>query len=143
MARKAKPHVHGRDHEHGGADTTLIHYEDVGTSGGGSGGIQFDSYPQDGQWLYLETDGPATSPSGFGVEIYDPSGNGVDLASSSGGQITLDTTGGGDILLQSTGDIVLIATGTANILMPALPTSDPGVFNALWVDSSGFLRRSF
>jgi len=141
MARRPKPHVHGRDHEHGGADTTLIHYEDVGTSGPGTGGIQFDSYPQDGQWLYLETDGPDTTPSGFGVEVYDASGNGVDLASHSGGQITLQTVGGGAILLQASGDLVLIATG--NVLMPALPTSDPGTPNALWVDSSGFLKRSF
>jgi len=142
MARKPKPHVHGRDHEHGGADTTLIHYEDVGTSGAG-GGIQFDSYPQDGQWLYLETDGPDTSPSGYGVEVFDASGNGVDLASA-GGQVTIQTTGAGDILLQATGDIVLRLSGSSShIRMPDLPTSDPGIPNVLWVDSSGFLRRSF
>jgi hypothetical protein len=29
--------VHGRDHEHGGADPHRIHYESVGTSGGGGG----------------------------------------------------------------------------------------------------------
>ena len=38
MAHRAKPHVHGRDHEHGGADTTLIHYDTVG--GAGAGGAQ-------------------------------------------------------------------------------------------------------
>jgi hypothetical protein len=32
-----KPIIHGRDHEHGGADPTHIVYEDVGTSGGGGG----------------------------------------------------------------------------------------------------------
>ena len=142
MARKAKPHVHGRDHEHGGADTTLIHYEDVGDSGGGGGGIQFDSYPQAGQWLYVETDGAATSPSGYGVEVYDTSGNGIDLACDAGGTILLQTSGGGSIILQSTEDIRLIAGGTANILLPSLPVTDPGSPGALWVDSSGFLRVS-
>lgn len=36
MATRNKPRVHARDHEHGGADPSLIHYEDVGDEGGGT-----------------------------------------------------------------------------------------------------------
>jgi len=82
MARRPKPHVHGRDHEHGGADTTLIHYEDVGTSGGGTGGgIQFDTYPQSGGWLYAETTDTGGGPESYGIELTDLTGNGIALKS--------------------------------------------------------------
>jgi hypothetical protein len=37
MTKRPKPMMHGRDHEHGGADPTLIHWEDVGTDGTGGG----------------------------------------------------------------------------------------------------------
>jgi hypothetical protein len=37
MTKRPRPTVHGRDHEHGGADVTLIHYEDVGGDGDGGG----------------------------------------------------------------------------------------------------------
>lgn len=39
MSKTAKPKVHARDHEHGGADPTRIHYEDVPGEGGGGTGI--------------------------------------------------------------------------------------------------------
>ena len=59
MARKPKPHVHGRDHEHGGADTTLIHYDDVGDSGGGGGGTGIRYHVEnEGDWLHIVTQGP-------------------------------------------------------------------------------------
>lgn len=37
MPRTRKPHVHARDHEHGGADPHHTHYEVVGGAGGGGG----------------------------------------------------------------------------------------------------------
>ena len=40
MSKPSKPVVHARDHEHGGADTVRIHYESVGTGGGGGGAPQ-------------------------------------------------------------------------------------------------------
>jgi hypothetical protein len=36
VSRIAKPIIHGRDHEHGGADPTRIVYESVGTGGSSS-----------------------------------------------------------------------------------------------------------
>lgn len=50
-------------------------WEDVGGTGGG-GGIQFDTAPQTGNWLYVQTTGAGT-PRGYGIEIDEPNGNGV------------------------------------------------------------------
>lgn len=52
-----KPPIHGRDHRPGGADPI------PGT------GIQFDTYPQAGNWLYAETTGGTGSPHGYGIEL--------------------------------------------------------------------------
>jgi hypothetical protein len=49
MTKRPKPTVHGRDHEHGGADVTLIHYEDVGADGGGGG------LPPQGSYILTKT----------------------------------------------------------------------------------------
>ena len=38
MSIQQKPVIHGRDHAYGGADPLGIAWEDVGDSGGGSGG---------------------------------------------------------------------------------------------------------
>jgi hypothetical protein len=153
-----KPVLHRRDHEHGGADTVRIQYESVG--GAGPGGIMFDTYPQAGQWLYIETDGTDTSPSGYGIEIFDTSGNGIDVGSNGGitlknitdGDISLNntsssgrvlieasgsdgvdiSTSGGPISLSASGDISVTAAG--NIIMAGLPFSDPHVLGAIYVD---------
>jgi hypothetical protein len=154
-----KPIIHGRDHAPGGADPIPFT----------PGGIQFDTYPQDGQWLYIETAGTDTSPSGFGVEIYDPSGNGINLGASGGGDIELRATGGGATRIRSTDQVdvhdenttpggggvdiqslrsdVTIRTGhyftglVGYLILTGLPTSDPGVTGAVWNDS-GTLKIS-
>ena len=41
MTTRPKPHVHARDHEHGGADTIRIHYESVGDPAGDAGGVDW------------------------------------------------------------------------------------------------------
>jgi hypothetical protein len=81
-------------------------------SGGGSG-LQFDTYPQAGQYLYVETEGSATSPSGYGQEFYDHSGNGINLGVSNGGTLALSVIGGGRIDLSSTGGIQLTETNSS------------------------------
>jgi hypothetical protein len=134
-----KPVLHAHDHQHGGADPVRITWESTGEAGEGGGGIMFDTDPQAGGWLEVETDGPGTTEAGYGIELFDASGNGIDLTAGSGGNVYLLTTGGGDIILQPTGAILLTA---AAIYMQDLPASDPGVPGRLWRDSSGFLRVS-
>jgi hypothetical protein len=68
MTKRPKPTVHGRDHEHGGADVTLIHWEDVGGEGGGASAPQarYDlthaAVPAGAlryfEWAYIDGDGP-------------------------------------------------------------------------------------
>jgi hypothetical protein len=50
------------------------------------GGIKFDTYPQLGDWLYVETNNAAGSPNGYGTEIYDSSagGDGIRIHSDNG-----------------------------------------------------------
>lgn len=74
--------------------------------GMGGGGIQFDTYPQDGQWLYVETTGSDTSPSGFGMEIYDSGGNGIDLASG-GCHVRLNDFGSNDLQITAGNDLTV------------------------------------
>jgi hypothetical protein len=102
MSIDEKPILHGRDHAPGGADPIP-----------GTSGIAFDTYPQAGEWLYVETDGAGTTPSGFGMEFFDDSGNGIDI-SSDGAHVRLNEFGSGDAVLQTTaGDAGLTGQNVA------------------------------
>jgi hypothetical protein len=97
MKTRLKPVNHGRDHSPGGADPIPNL----------SGGINFDTYPQAGEWLYVETDGAGTSPSGFGMEFFDDSGNGIDI-SADGAHLRLNEFGSGDAqVITTAGDGLL------------------------------------
>ena len=103
--KQQKPIIHGRDHEHGGADPIRVHWEDVGTSGGGAGGgIRFDTYPQAGGWLYLETTDSTGEPSASGIEIQDKSGGGVLIVIDDG-----DTVHTPDLIVDAGRNIQLTA----------------------------------
>lgn len=97
--------------DHAGAVHTFAYVEELG--GGGGGGLQFDTYPQAGQYLYVETGGSADSPSGYGQEFFDDSGNGINLATASGGNIDLSSRGGGHIELSSTQGIQINEENTS------------------------------
>lgn len=109
MKIQPKPIIHGRDHRPDGVDPIP-----------GIGGIMFDTYPQAGNWLYVETDdetGSGGSPSGLGVEVYDASPNGgIMFTSDAGGvrsRISLNEFGGDDIILDPADRVVI--QGTAQI----------------------------
>jgi hypothetical protein len=142
MPNQPRPILHGRDHEHGGADPARIVYETTGEAGTG-GGIQFDT-DNEGGWLQITTNDitEAGGSGGLGIDLEDWSGGGIVIKAASGGQLELVTNGGGDIVIQPTGNLRLFGGASHNIIMHALPTSDPGVAGALWVDSSGFLKVS-
>jgi hypothetical protein len=95
-----RPVLHGRDHAPGGADPTLLLWDDVGSSGGGgTTGIQFATYPQAGTWLYASTTGSG-----------GPNTNGIDFESSA--NLNLQSTGG-TATLQSSGSIMVHSSGGA------------------------------
>jgi hypothetical protein len=80
----AKQHVmHGRDHAPGGADPI----PGLGSGGGGGGGIQFDTYPQSGNWLYVETSDDSGSPDGWGIELLSLDSSGINIQSVSWAQL--------------------------------------------------------
>jgi hypothetical protein len=45
------------------------------------GGIQFDTQPQAGQFLYVEADGPGTTADSYAIQLNDTTGNGIGLTS--------------------------------------------------------------
>ena len=58
----------------------------VAGGGGGGGGIQFDTYPQAGNWLYVEGSNNVGAPYGWAIDFYDHgvSGDGIRLQSDEG-----------------------------------------------------------
>lgn len=52
----------------GSASWALRLADEAGATPAG-GGIQFDTFPQAGEWLFVETTGPGTTPFGFGIEL--------------------------------------------------------------------------
>lgn len=87
--------MHGRDHGPGGSDAFTSRNAaegDVveadgeggirwGTSTGGSG-IQFDTYPQAGGWLYVETGDSTGSPNGWEIDLQAAGTGGIQLNSA-------------------------------------------------------------
>jgi hypothetical protein len=108
----SKGNIHGLQDKH-------MWWEDVGTSGGGpgGGGIQFDTDPQDGDWLHINTTGAGGS-SGDGMalfadnSIYIKSNNNIALQDNGGGGIYLTSragpVGGSYIGIQADGEIGMI-----------------------------------
>ncbi len=85
-------------------------------------GIQFSTYPQLGNWLYVETSNASGSPNGLGVEFYDHSGTGFMFRTLAGLQMQADVSiifTSGDFLftgdMSGTDDFV-VSVG-ANILL--------------------------
>ena len=110
MSTQQKPILHGRDHSPGGADPIP-----------GLGGIQFETYPQAGEWLYVETTGAGTSPSGYGMEFFDDGANGIDLASGSNridinafGSDRIEMVCQDDFTVNASGDMTLTISGALN-----------------------------
>ena len=152
MTKHARPTQHGRDHEHGGADPHRIHYEDVGDSGGGGDtlAVLFDTYPQDGTFLQFDTDG-----GGIYINNKDTGDNnpftlqqqddgGIQILNTGAGELNIEASSLSTIFIQQTGggDIRMETEGAGQIRLLSLPTSDPGVSGAVWVDTGGVLKIS-
>jgi hypothetical protein len=111
--------------------------------GAGGGGIQFDTDPQTGGFLVVTTTasgGVSVHADNGGVDL--SSDDFVDLTSTGDGGIWLHTEGAGNLFLEANAgsDVVIQIHSPALLQLVGLPTSDPGVGNAVWRDSSGFLR---
>lgn len=94
-------------------------WEDVGTGagtggGGGGGGIQFDTYPQAGNWLYVETTNATGSPAGFDIELKAAGDVGIFPA----GSFTVDATHG-NITIEADDGSISINADTTNLSLNA------------------------
>lgn len=81
---------------------------------GGGGGIQFDTYPQAGNWLYVETDDSTGSPNGWGLELQDQStgGQGIKIGTTVG---EIDIVAQDQLVLWSESNFLFHVAGTWNI----------------------------
>jgi hypothetical protein len=71
-------------------------YLDVSDLGDGkirvdTSGIQFDTYPQTGNWLYIETTNADDSPDTYGIELNDTSGQGIWMRTNRSFEVSGDT----------------------------------------------------
>ena len=103
----SKPVIHGRDHEHGGADPAGVVYETVGGGGGDGGG--------GATGLFMDTPG-GEQEGGYLEVIADDTGGINLLATGSGtgwdaGQMTLEANGGTTTLENSDEGVVVYGTG--------------------------------
>jgi len=142
-----------------------------GGGGGGGGGIQFDTSPQAGNWLYVEADDPAGaggSPNGYGIELHGYSSD-ITLAGDYASQLHLNFGLGLDAVMgdaavwflngdytinfdNATRDFTITDNYTTErfrvhsdgkIFMPSLPTTDPGVSGALWSSSGDVVLSGY
>jgi hypothetical protein len=123
-----QPRIHGITHRPGGPDPIP----------GSSAGIQFDTDPQEGNWLWIKVVDSSVaggSSSGDAFAVLDDNGGGIALLSSSDGTITISATGGGEVVLESigaTGEIRLNIASGAYLRFVGLPTSNPGGTGRVW-----------
>lgn len=86
------------------------------------GGIQFDTKPQDGGYLYVETDGPHPAPNTASMELFDTdagifihesAGTGIVLAGA--GATSYNVGGGGLQFAAATGGVTIVTDSGATL----------------------------
>jgi hypothetical protein len=92
----------------------------VTIAGGGGGGIQFDTYPQAGGWLYVETTDATGSPHGYDVEMRAAGDVGIlpqgsIVAEALHGNITIEADDGFVKIQADTTDVILFAQRFLNL----------------------------
>lgn len=80
------------------ADVSWFPRGGVSTSGSGGSGIQYDTYPQSGHWLYSATTGFG-GPNNVGVDLEDTGGKGYRIRSNG----VLDLIVGDEVFIQAEG----------------------------------------
>jgi hypothetical protein len=154
MTKRAKPPLHGRDHAPDGADP-------IPTVAGG--GIQFDTRPQDGDWLYVETTGTQPDTTHTGIELVasqdivqegrrislEADTENINVSSDEStvdvfGQDGVTITGNGDtgvvIAVNGAGDVWIQLQPGNNLKISGLPTIAGAAGNVY--NSSGTLKIS-
>jgi len=159
----AKPVIHHRDHEHGGADPVHVVWEDVGTSGGGTGGGGYATVQDEGTALPAET---KLNFVGAGVTATDDAANtrtnvtipgGYTTAQDEGTALpvraTINFVGAGvtatDDAANSRTNVSVLGGASGGTIDPVLTafgftaiTGDPRYYAAPAANSSGTIRAN-
>jgi hypothetical protein len=101
-----------------GSATWALRLDDDTTGTAGGGGIAFDTYPQAGNWLEVETDDSSGSPNGWGTHLADFSTGGMELETGDA-ELALGQTAGlgiGAFLASHTG-IEIRNSGTGSLVV--------------------------
>lgn len=88
-------------------DVSFFPHVAAAASSSGSG-IQYDTYPQSGDWLYSETTGEG-GPNGAGVDFEDTGSGGIRFVASNTGYVIINANGQGDVNIGVNGDLTTIA----------------------------------
>lgn len=137
---RLRPLLHGRDHEHGGADPTRIVYEDVGDSGGGGGGgvgIDFnksnttDAAGADADYLKIEVNGTGDDGAGDAINLTNAGAAGnIVIRQDGGGDLIIEDNVAGtlEVALNAPGPMHLYNNGTgSSTLIEIKNTGDGGI----------------
>lgn len=122
MAHKPKPHVHGRDHEHGGADPTWTHWQDTAANTGKFGKIVFGDNltvtpdSSDNRLIRVDATG-----GGGGLATFAITGDGFS-SSTYDTPLILDTPQGGESMHFYSSDAATFdsSAGRVRILRPGM-----------------------
>lgn len=122
MRGREKPVIHGRDHGPGGADPIPA----VETTG-----IQFNTFPQQGDYLVIET-----TDGGIAINQTADHDDPISIENEGDGVISISAAGDGpiNIATEGAGDINIQLNGTGVLTIDGLPTSAPGTTNTVWND---------
>lgn len=143
IARKAQTQT--IDAGASGSATWALRLSDEAATPSPGGGIQFDTYPQAGNWLYVEGTNGVGSPDGETIELHDTSAGAFGIRiHSDAGQVDMDGAQAQVVALVSTLSLQANTdiTATANqdvILSPGrylvlnnLPIVNPGGAGRVW-----------
>jgi hypothetical protein len=98
---------HGLDVTDEGAGVIRV---DAGTTG--LAGIRFNTFPQAGGWLYVETGNAAEAPNNWGIELNDTTDAGIHIASA--WELLMEAGQAGITMRTATGNIFIGATGASH-----------------------------
>lgn len=93
-----------------------VDWEDVGTDVPGASGLQFDTYPQVGDWFYAEVNNRVGAPYGRAFEIRDRSiggSSGIEIRSD---ESKIDIDAGGQLAMSANDQIDMTAFNSDVIL---------------------------
>lgn len=109
----------------------------------GGAGLQFDTDPQDGDWLGWRTTAASGSPSGYGLHIQDASNVGIlieHIGPSSG--VVLIESDNGDVTVSADSGILSVTSGGSGSAVFGTEGDAQAIFESHATGGTGVLIRN-